>query len=192
MKKFISMLLCLALVCALIPAAFADDAKTCDVCGKSAEKLEKLACGEHSACETCAKRTQFIPLERHTKALPCGKFECDGGDHYRLPNAFCPDTDKPHFKCEDKDAEHTCAHCGKTFNCAQDVANCHTQCRVCKGYFCDGGYHCSTYDPIVGDYVCEFPNEYGELFIYRLVDGNGCTLFNWTILGNEITTEYAR
>ena len=123
----------------------------CDLCGKTVDAVTKFACGEHSACADCAKNEYY--MLKHNEKLPCGKYECDGVDHYRLPNAYCPDTENPHFRCEDPDATHTCPECGVTYDCAM-YACLHAECAGCGELWCTGhhgfcvdcgAWHCDSY-----------------------------------------------
>lgn len=120
----------------------------CDLCGKTVDATEKLACGEHSACADCAKNEYY--MLKHNEKLPCGKYECDGGDHYRLPNDYCPDTENPHYHCEDPDATHTCPTCGVTYNCALS-ANQHAKCAECGRAWCKGQHGFCT---VCGEWRC--------------------------------------
>lgn len=121
----------------------------CDLCGKTADSVTKLDCGEHSACADCTKDKDGERLLMHTEKLPCGEYECDGGDHYRLPNDYCPDTDNPHFRCEDPDATHTCAACGVTYDCTE--SNRHAKCAGCGGTWCKGAHG---FCALCGDWIC--------------------------------------
>lgn len=187
MKKFvICMTLCVLLLCSIMPMALADDGKICDVCKKSVDSVELLPCGDHSACAVCAARTEFIPLDRHTIQQPCGQYDCSG-HHNRIPNLACPDTENPHYACESEGATHECPACGKEYIC-ESQANYHAYCRVCKGYFCDGGFHCG-YDRIVGDYVCYYPDEEGRLSVWLFGEAGQ---YRYVRYGYEYTTDYAR
>ena len=187
MKRIVICLtLCVLLLCSLMPVALADDGKTCDICKKSVDSVELLPCGDHYACAVCAARTDFIPLERHTVQQPCGEYDCSG-HHNRIPNLACPDTENPHYACEDPDATHVCPCCGEEYLC-RSQANYHAPCRVCGGYYCDGGVHCK-YDRVVGDYVCYYPDEEGCLFVVWPVND---PQLRFVIRGYEYTTPYAR
>lgn len=119
----------------------------CDLCGKTVDAVTKFACGEHSACADCAKNEYY--MLKHNEKLPCGEYECDGVDHYRLPNDYCPDTENPHFRCEDPDATHTCAACGLTYDCTE--SNRHVKCAGCGGTWCKGAHG---FCALCGDWIC--------------------------------------
>lgn len=181
------MTLCALFLCCLAPMALADDnGKVCVNCRKTVDSVTLLACGEHSACDVCAKKN----LSAHTELLPCGEYACDGKYcHNRITNLACPD--KNHYACADPDATHVCEFCGKEYICASQ-ANYHSPCRICGGHYCDGKMHCYKYDWLVGDFVCYEIAEQGSIKI-RLGDEVDETSPRYKeIRCYEYTSSYAR